>query len=276
MPPEVEGLGGDAAGGQEYTGGQETGQPQGSGDSEGGNPAWNEVLQALPTSLHSQVRPALEKWDRGVQQRFEQVQSQYSPYKNFVENKVSPEDIQVALGIAERINTDPQGFFQTFQEMFAEQLGQNQQGQGQPSEGTDPEFDLSDYSQQPQDDPRIAQLEQQQEMLNQWWIEQQNDKMQKEADEQLDRDLKSLEEKFGQFDQRYVLGLAMAGIPLEQAVQEYQKLVGGARGADPNVPNVLSPGGGLPAEQVDPKKLDGQATRSLVEQMLRASAQKET
>jgi hypothetical protein len=100
--------------------------------------------------------------------------------------------------------------------------------------------------------------------------------MQAEADQQLDNDLKSLREKFGEFDDRYVLGLAMAGVSLEEAVQEYQKKFGGSRPADPNTPNVLTPGGGLPTDRVDPKKLDGPGTRSLVEQMLRASAQKDT
>lgn len=282
MPDGIGGLGGEAAAGegQQISGGQvDSGQQQQGGDSGGGNdnPAWAEILQVLPTSLHSQVRPALEKWDRGVQQRFEQVQQQYSPYKSFAEQKVSPEDIEVALGIAQRINTDPTGFFQTFQEMFKDQLG-NAQGQGQSAEGNDPEFDLDDYTQQQQqDDPRLLQIQQQQEMLNQWFMEQQNQKMQEEADAALENDLKNLHDQYGDFNERYVLGLAMAGVPLEDAVKEYQGIVGGAgRQPDPNVPNVLTPGGGLPAEQVDPRKLDGPGTRSVVEQMLRAAAQKDT
>lgn len=268
---------GNEGGGQIDSGGQvDSGQQPVETGGDGGNPAWNDILQVLPTSLHGQVKPVLEKWDKGVQQRFEQVQSQYSPYKSFAEQKISPDDIEVALGIAQRINTDPQGFFQTFQEMFAEQLGQNQQGQGQPSGENDPEFDLGDYTQQPQEDPRIAQLEQQQELLNQWWIQQQNEKMQAEADTQLENDLKSLREKYGEYDDRYVLGLAMAGVSLEDAVKEYQSKFGSSRPTDPNTPNVLTPGGGLPTERIDPKKMDGQQTRSLVEQMLRAAATKDT
>lgn len=277
MTDGIGGLGGEAAAGEgsQQSGGGQVEQ-QGGGSNEGGNPSWNEILQVLPTSLHSQVTPALEKWDRGVQQRFEQVQQQYSPYKSFVEQKVSPEDIEVALGIAQRINTDPTGFFQTFQEMFKDQLGGA--GQGQSAEGNDPEFDLGDYTQQQQqEDPRLQQIAQQQELLSQWFMDQQNEKMQKEADDALENDLKTLHDKFGEFNERYVLGLAMAGVPLEDAVKEYQGMVGGAqRQPDPNVPQVLTPGGGLPADQVDPRKLDGQGTRSLVEQMLRAAAQKDT
>jgi hypothetical protein len=71
------------------------------------------LLGVLPSSLHSQVKPVLEKWDKGVQQRFEQVQSQYSPYKSFAEQQVSPNDIEVALGIAQQINADPAKFYET-------------------------------------------------------------------------------------------------------------------------------------------------------------------
>lgn len=274
MPPEVEGLGGDAA----ADNGGQTQQPveqQPQGDSEGGNPSWNEILQVLPTSLHGQVKPALEKWDRGVQQRFEQVQSQYSPYKPFIEQKVSPEDIEVALGIARQINENPQGFYDTYRGW----LGiEDQGGQGQQPESNDPEFDLGDYSQgqqQEQVDPRIAQIEQQQEFINNMFMERQQQEMQAQADAELDSQLNSLKETYGEYDMEYVLGLAMAGVPLEDAVKKFQERYGQNRQPDPSLPQVLSPGGGLPAEKVDPKTLDGPNTRSLVEQMLRAAAQKD-
>lgn len=272
MPEEVAGLGGEAAA---DNGGQPVEQTQQQGDSEGGNPSWNEILQVLPTSLHGQVKPALEKWDRGVQQRFEQVQSQYSPYKSFVEQKVSPEDIEVALGIARQINENPQGFYDTYRGW----LGiEDQQGQGQQPESNDPEFDLGDYSQeqqQQQEDPRLTQIQQQQEFINNMFMERQQQEMQAQADAELDSQLNSLKETYGEYDMEYVLGLAMAGVPLEDAVKKFQERYGQNRQPDPNLPQVLSPGGGLPADKVDPKTLDGPNTRSLVEQMLRAAAQKD-
>lgn len=253
-------------------------QPQGNG-AEGGHPAWNEVLQVLPTSLHSQVLPALEKWDRGVQQRFEQVQQRYSPYNRYVEQGVSPEDIEVALGIAQQINTDPQAFYQTYREYLG--ITDEQPGQGQQQPGNyDPEFDLGDYSQEPQEDPRLQQIEQQQQAIAAMFMQQQNEQIQRQADQQLEQTLNSMKEKYGDYDEEYVLGVVMAHggdlRALEPAIQKYQQMVGQRGGNNPNVPQVLTPGGGLPVDKVDPRKLDGQGTRALVEQMLRASAQKDT
>lgn len=276
---------------QEITGGQETGteqqvsqtpvenqqQPQGGAD--GGNPSWNEILQVLPTSLHGQVRPALEKWDRGVQQRFEQVQQRYSPYSQFVEQGVSPEDIEIALGIAQQINNDPQAFYKTYSEYLG--ITDKPQGQGQQQpENHDPEFDLGDFSQEPQEDPRLSQIEQQQQALAAMFIQRQNEEIQRQADAELENTLTAMKQKYGEYDEEYVLGVVMAHggdlRALEPAIQKYQQMVGQTRQADPNVPQVLTPGGGLPVDKVDPRKLDGQGTRALVEQMLRASAQKDT
>jgi hypothetical protein len=235
------------------------------------------LLGVLPSSLHSQVKPVLEKWDKGVQQRFEQVQSQYSPYKSFAEQQVSPNDIEVALGIAQQINDDPAKFFETYQEYLrgqGVQVGQGQQQQ-QPSE---PEFDLGEYSQPDlSQDPRFQQLEQQQAAIAQWATSQYEQQIQAQADAQLDNDLKALHEKHGDFDESYVLGLALGGVPLDAAVSKYNELVNNVRNAPTaggQAPRVLTPGGGLPAERIDPAKLDSKGTRNLVAEIL-ANAKKE-
>src|SRR5215510_13309568 len=94
------------------------GVPEGQGVSEGGiqdqdsgtgaiNPAWNEMLGGIPSEYHSQVIPHLQKWDKGVNDRFQQVHSQYEGYRPFIENQVSPEDINFSMGLLNAINNDP-------------------------------------------------------------------------------------------------------------------------------------------------------------------------
>lgn len=242
----------------------------------GGNPAWGELLNVLPEQLHPVVKPHLEKWDRGVQTRFEQVQSQFNPYKPFAEKGVQPHDIEVALAIAEQINTDPQKFYGTMQQ-YLQQQGIDPSGQGQQNGNQPLEFDLGDGTDfQQQNDPRLAQFEQQQQAMAQWIQQQEEQRIQQQADAELEAELKSLQEKHGQFDMQYVLSLAAGtGMPLENAVQQYNALVQSIRSTPTpgqQVPSVLPPGGGVPTEQTNPAKLSSEGRQAVVQNMLRAAA----
>ena len=63
-----------------------------------GNPAWGEILDKTPSQLHPMMIPVFQKWDKN----FQDVQSRYAPYKDYVDNNVSPDDIgQVAADDAE-------------------------------------------------------------------------------------------------------------------------------------------------------------------------------
>ena len=245
-------------------------------NSGGGNPAWGELLGVLPEQLHPVVKPHLEKWDRGVQTRFEQVQSQFNPYKPFAEKGVQPHDIEVALAIADQINNDPQAFYGTLAQ-YLQQQGVDVSGQGQQNGNQPQEFDLGDGTDgQPEFDPRLAQFEQQQQAMAAWIQQQEQQRIQQQADAELDAELKSLQEKHGQFDMQYVLSLAAgAGMPLEQAVQQYHALVQNIRNTPTpgqQVPSVLPPGGGTPTENVNPAKLSSEGRQSLVQNMLKAAA----
>ena len=108
------------------------------GSEGGGHPAWQEILDVLPDSLHSVVRPTLEKWDKGVEERFNTFHQQYDPYKEFVENEVDPLLIQQAMGVLQKLNEDPSGIIGEIIEAFdvqdyikAEAARQQQQQQQQ-------------------------------------------------------------------------------------------------------------------------------------------------
>src|SRR5690606_21922806 len=81
-----------------------------------GHPAWLELLNDLPESLRPLVKPKLEEWDSGVNKRFEQIQEQYSPYKQLAEQGITPDKVEQYANIARMIETNPRGFY--------EQMGQ--------------------------------------------------------------------------------------------------------------------------------------------------------
>ena len=240
-----------------------------------GHPAWKEILDVLPTSLHPIVTPALSKWDQGVQERFQQVQSKYDPYNPFIENGISPEQIEQSLGLARMMQEDPQGLYARMGEYFG-----MQQDQGQP-ENEEDEYDIGDGNTDPDWEKAKAQLEQNQQVLAQGLQAMMQEKANAEAEAKLESDLKALQNKHGDFDEEFVLTYALNnGNNLEAGVKKYMELVGRLRGTPApgsNIPTPLAPGGATPSNSVDPTTLSSQDTKSLVVNLLQqmGNAQKE-
>lgn len=253
------------------TGGVESSAPVGVGeiqdDATGGgdNPAWGELLGVIPTQLHPIVKPHLQKWDQGVQQRFQQVHSQYEPWQNISDQGVTPDDVVQALGILQTINDDPQRVF----EALAEHLGvslDGEQGEAETDEGVQ-EFN----------DPRFDELQSTVQNMANIILAQHQQQTEAEEDAALDAHLNDLKEKFGDYDERYVLAMMDTGMSGEDAVQQYQQLLSGAASQinRPPAPRILTPGGGLPSQAVNPSQLTDKGRRNLVVQMLE-SAQRES
>ena len=239
-------------------------QPTESSDS-GGHPAWKEILDVLPSSLHPIVTPALQKWDQGVQERFQQVQSKYDPYKPIIENDVDPEQIQKALDVANMLQTDPRGFYERMQGYF----GQEDQGQ----QKTDEDDDLYDIAEGGEEEnEHWKRLEQNQQVLAEYIQKEMQAKADAEAEAKLDADLKELREKHGDFDEEFVLTYAMNNNgDLNAGVQKYNQLIGKVRGVPSpgsDLPKVIAPGGATPSTAVDPATLDSKGAKNLVVDLL--------
>jgi len=239
----------------------------------GGNPAWTELYGVLPDSLHTVVSPVLEKWEQGTQQKFQQYAEQvkqYEPYQGFVEQGVAPDQIEQALAVAQLIDQDPQGFLQQMQAFYG---GQQPNQQQEPQQSQD-NNSYDQFDEQPFDienDPRFKQLQQQQDLIAGYLAQQVEAEQSQQADQQLDQEVQELTEKYGEFDEDYVFGLALNGVPLEDAVQRYQSMVESVRtrpAADANLPNIISPGGGLPSEQVNPADMTPQQRQQYVMSVL--------
>jgi hypothetical protein len=242
------------------TGGEES--------SNGGNPAWTELYSVLPDNLHPLVSPVLEKWEQGTQQKFQQyaeTTKQYEPYQGLIEQGVAPDQIEQALAVAQLIDSDPQGFLKQMQAFYGDPQSQQPEPQQQSQDNSYDQFDEQPFD--IENDPRFQQLKQQQDLIAGFLAQQVEAEQAQNADQQLDSEIQSLTEQYGEFDEDYVFGLALNGVPLEDAVQRYHSMVENVRtrpAADANLPNIIAPGGGLPSEQVNPADMTDAQRKAFV------------
>ena len=83
-----------------------------------GNPAWEEALSAVPPEFHPHLKEHFGKWDGGVQQRFQKVQQQYAPYKEYADLKVDPAEINEAMQFRHLLQNQPEEVFKWMQEQY--------------------------------------------------------------------------------------------------------------------------------------------------------------
>jgi len=242
----------------DYTGGQGEGQ-------QGINPAWNDLLGVVPQELHSQVTPHLQNWDRNVQQRFEKVQSEYEPWKPVIGSGFNPEDAQFALNLLNALQSNPRDVYDRLGEYYKFNNPDGLQGQGQG----EPPTEDNPYAKD------IAELRQQNQQLAELMYQQRQAEMAQQADSQLDAELSALKQKYGDYNEKFVVAQMMAGTSAEEAVQQYfawrdQEL-------QRNIPKplILGAGGSVPNGGIDPRKLDDKGTKSLIVDMLKAAQQQQ-
>jgi hypothetical protein len=241
----------------------------------GGHPAWKEILDQLPDEFHPLITPKLEAWDAGVQTRFQSLQSQYEPFKQFVEQEVDPAFIEQAIGLAAAIEQDPERVYKALAEAY---------GYGQGAEVT-PETLTTDEDDET--DPiatRLAEHERMMEEMASTFLADQNAKEQQEFDAALTEYMSALHEAYdptGGFDDNFVLTQLSQGVDGEVAVKNFQETVKKFAGGNTSVqaqdtsgngaPPVLGAGGGLPSQQVDISKLSDADAQKLVTEMLRTA-----
>lgn len=234
------------------------GQPTPPGDMplyEGLDSSWNDIVGAFPEDKRGELAPLLK-------QRVESVSSQYEPLKQWEEfNKsgITPDQVKNGLTLFNMIESDPRGVYET----IGKHLGITPQQAQQVVE----EIEDGD-----EDDPRIAALQQQVETLAQITLtERQQAIAAKQAEEDnatLDRELKQLKAKVGDFPEEEILmRMAHKNLSAEKAYEEYSKFAEDIRSRRP-APFVLGSGGTIPNRTIDPTKLNGNDTRSLVAQMM--------
>jgi hypothetical protein len=255
--------------------GIEGGEVQGGevSDAPGPNPAWNDVLSVIPPEYHQQVTPHFQQWDQAAQTRIESVNNQFKDYQPFVENGISPQDLEQGLQLMYQINSNPQGVYNALAEAYgfaAQQANSN-------SQAADGEEEVDGYQ-----DPRydeIAALQQRQQegldLIAQTLLQQEQAKLDAQAEAEIDSELNALKKQHPGISEEFALSLMVNGFDANQVGERWAAMTQGILQQNPRpfAPNVLGSNGGgtgLPSQAIDPKKLSGQQTRSLVEQMVRA------
>lgn len=79
-----------------------------------GNPAWDELYNVLPKSLHSMVEPVISKWQSGVDSEFEK----FSPYRKFAESGVNPDVIEASIELARQVASNPKAVYDELAERY--------------------------------------------------------------------------------------------------------------------------------------------------------------
>lgn len=251
-----------------------------------GNPAWGEILDKTPAALHPMMTPVFEKWDKN----FQDVQTKYAPYKDYVDQGVAPETINQSLQIMRLLNENPRAVFDQMVETFKDEWGLNQQQaeqaaaqQVQGQQETPPSLDFGqegvyDISK----DPRFVEQQQKLDVMANFFatqIQQQEQAQQEEAANQaLDTEIAQVKQAKGNFNERIVFSLVAAnpGMSIADAVDIWRAdLSANARPAPgANYPPVMSPGGGSPSQAVDVTALNDKDTIGLVKSWI-ANSNKE-
>jgi len=252
----------------------DSGESQAGQENSGGNPAWQPFLDALPSSLHSQVTPILSEWDKGVQQRFESIHEEYAPYKQYKEQGIDPDTISQALNLVNALNENPEQVWKSMGEYY--NLTPAEQAAVDDAAKTEDSSDQSWMDDEDYVDPRIAKLEEGVKQMAELLMQEQQAKAQAAEDERLASELSSLKEKYGEYDENYVLGLMLNGASAEEAIKGYKEITDRilAQNNRPPAPKVLGGGGGgVASTSVNPAKLSEAERKQLAMQMLAKAKQ---
>lgn len=168
----TESLGGDIA--VEATG------PE---DNSGFNPAWEPIKEKLGDAHFQLIQSELADWDKGVNKRFETINSQYAPYKELG----SVEEIAGYKQIIEQMESNPEGMYEALG-TFLKETGR-MPSQAEAQELAD---DLDTDEQSEAEDPRLAELAKGQEEIRHFLEQQQQAELQASADAELANEIEEL------------------------------------------------------------------------------------
>jgi len=227
----------------------------------------NPFLSKIPDADRNVVAKYIKDWDAGVTRRFQQIHQQYAPYKDLGDI----ESIQGAMALQQMINEDPARVYELLGNFVNQGQEDQQQQQQQVQQYTD-EFG----EQLPQAFvEKFTRMEGILESLAERFMQTEQQQQADLEDRELDDYLGQLKERYGDFDEDWVLSKMMKGMDGEQAVQQYGKFVQdtiNSRMSGKRPVPVLGGGGSVPTNGVDPTKLTRQQTQDLVAQMLADAA----
>jgi hypothetical protein len=150
------------------------------------HPAWNKMLDELPAVLHDKVTPYLQEQDRNFQQQLEK----YTPFKDYIENGITPDVINSGLNLVQAIESSPVEVYESLQDYLRGQGMLKAEAQavaremmeGQSGEDFEDLFDEDEVPNALKQE--LAELRERQEQQDNYIYEQE---LAKETDYELDR-----------------------------------------------------------------------------------------
>lgn len=205
-------------------------------ETQGLNPAWKPLLDALPEPLHAVVTPHLQTWDKNFQDKLQEVRSEYSSYEEIKKAGIDPDLIKKSLYLYDQFATDPEEVIK--QAIEAYELPYVDKANVQQTTDNELEdFDMDDTSDITKH-PQFAALMEQVQGLQQTAEQREQAEQQAEAVKQHMAWLEEMQkpEKYGEFDTEYVTALMSQGLDGEEAIKRYQTKFAN-KAADALVPN---------------------------------------
>jgi len=230
-----------------------------------------EFLKDVPPETQALLTPYIKKWDGLVTKKFQEVHSQYEPFKQLGQD---PATLQQALAIYNALDEQPQVIFNLLKQELegagpeggAPELQPGQQP-GEPGEGP--------YGLPPEFMQRYDRVEQMIGQLAEIVLNNSKSAQEKDEDAQFEQYLSGLKQSHGDFDEDWVTLQISRGMDGEEAVQAWQQKAqeiinaqGGGNGDGRPTPPVLGGGGNVPTEQVNIADIPRGDLRKMVTGML--------
>jgi chromosome segregation ATPase len=262
---------------QDSSGPVETAEVTPEAETSGVNPAWESLRTKLdPVSFHN-IQDELKNFDKNAESRIASLNQQLKEYNELG----SPEQLQNYAAIAQRLDTEPEVIYNALGE-FLKQNGRLPNNEAELQDAVDEEEATNENGEAPVD-PRLAQLEQQTQQMQEFLAQQEQMRVQQEADVALGQEIDELKQAhpdFSEDDVREVLMRAAFQLQstgktakLAEVAQEYvDKTVNRIRAVPrpgDNAPRLLPTSGGMPGGQ-QAKPL-GKLSRNDVQSLIASS-----
>lgn len=245
----------------------------------GGNPAWESLRTKLDPISFKAIEDDLKGWDKNAESRISNLNSQLKTYKDLGE----VEQLQSYAALAQQIDAQPEAIYEALGN-FLRQNGRLPETQAEMQDALDEtEDDAQEFR-----DPRFDQLEQQQEQMRQFLAEQEQIRIEQEADHSLDMEIGQLQQTHPDFTDDDIQEILMRAAfdlsngkdrSLDEIAQEYiEKTVNRIRAVPrpgDSAPRLLPTSGGVPTASAQGTPL-GKMSRSDVQSLIAASLQQGT
>jgi len=238
------------------------------------NPAWAEIKSTLPESFYESIKPTLAKWDKNYQTSVDKaVEKQFGWAKELQGNGVTPDRIQQALLVADRIETDPAAFHKSLSEYLQkegrlpETPAEMQEVIEDAQEGTESPFDITK-------DPQFKAMKEQLDGLLQMQQQSQSAQQAAQVQEAVNAELTDLRQAHPELDDADVNEVMRSAMleamqadqdggktkirPLAEHAAQYielqNRILSRPRAAS-QAPRLVPTSGGVPATQTQSKSL---------------------